>query len=222
MSTKKQAPETNNTLPPAQQIARWADKLRDTSALALTFAGNVYEKERGELLQQMAMEMMALATGDQLTDFEPLRAPVFAHATPFSVGDAAVIDQTGRILLQQRADNHLWAMPGGGLEVGETPSAGVVRETLEETGVHCTATGMVGVFDSYRWGTVSRHHMYHFVFLCQPLDLPRVEQPSHGHEVLAIAWFTEAELPANLDPGHAMRIPIAFQVWRGERGVYFD
>jgi 8-oxo-dGTP pyrophosphatase MutT (NUDIX family) len=48
-----------------------------------------------------------------------------------------VIDPQGRILLMQRTDDRKWAMPGGGLEVGETPAAGVVREAFEETGVRC-------------------------------------------------------------------------------------
>ena len=45
-------------------------------------------------------------------------------------GIAAVIDDSGRILLVQRADNGLWAMPGGDFEIGETPAAGVVVQPV--------------------------------------------------------------------------------------------
>jgi ADP-ribose pyrophosphatase YjhB (NUDIX family) len=83
------------------------------------------------------------------------------------VGDGAVIDPDGRLLMDRRADNGMWAMPGGALEVGETPAEGVVWEVLEETGVHCRPVAMVGVFDSRLCGTESRHHLYHFVFLCR-------------------------------------------------------
>jgi hypothetical protein len=64
--------------------------------------------------------------------------------------------------------------------------------------------------------------MYQFVFVCRPLDTPAVAHPSHGHEVLQTAWFAEDELPPDLDPGHAMRIPVAFQVWRGVAQTFFD
>ena len=105
-----------NATSPAQQIAAWADKLRDISALGLMFANSSYDRERYQTLQDMAMSMLALATGDRLDQLEPLRAPVFSRPTPFAVGDAAVIDRLGRILLIQRADNAKWAMPGGALE----------------------------------------------------------------------------------------------------------
>jgi ADP-ribose pyrophosphatase YjhB (NUDIX family) len=126
------------------------------------------------------------------------------------------------MLLIQRADNQKWAMPGGAFEVGETPAQGAVREALEETGVHCEPVALAGVFDSRLHGSVSRHHMVQFVFLCRPLNGPTRAQPSHSHEVLQTAWFAENELPVDLDPGHATRIPVAFQVWRSPAQAYFD
>ena len=80
------------------------------------------------------------------------------------MGDAAVIDDDGRILLVQRADNSKWAMPGGAMEVSETPAEGVVREAFEETGVRCEVVALVGVFDSRLCGTISRHHLYQNVW----------------------------------------------------------
>jgi ADP-ribose pyrophosphatase YjhB (NUDIX family) len=207
---------------PAQQIALWADKLRDHAALGLRFAANIYERDRWTQIQTLAMEMVSLATGDTPETLEPLRATVFSHATPFAVGDAAIIDDAGRMLLIQRADNQKWAMPGGAFEVGETPAQGAVREALEETGVYCEPVALAGVFDSRLHGSVSRHHMYQFVFLCRPLDTLPLVQPSHSHEVSQTAWFAENELPVDLDPGHAARIPVAFQVWRSPVQAYFD
>jgi hypothetical protein len=47
-------------------------------------------------------------------------------------------------------------------------------------------------------------------------------EPSHRHESLAIGWFAEEELPADLDPNHRPLIPEIFAFWRGERPPYFD
>ena len=69
---------------------------------------------------------------------------MFSRHTPLTAGDAAVIDPNGKILLMQRADDCTWSLPAGGLEVGETPVDGVVREVLEETGVRCQAVALVG------------------------------------------------------------------------------
>jgi ADP-ribose pyrophosphatase YjhB (NUDIX family) len=206
----------------AVQIALWADRLRDLSALGLHFTKSFYDRERYQALQDLTLEMFAALNGEPVAELEPLRAAVFSRPTPFSAADAAVINTRGELLLIQRADNAKWAMPGGALEVGETPAQGALRETFEETGVQCAVSALVGVFDSRLCGSVTRHHLYHITFLCQPLDDQPPAEPSHGLETLGNAWFQEHALPEELDPGHASRIPIAFQVWRGEAPVFFD
>lgn len=207
---------------PAQQIALWADRLRDISAMGLRFSKNFHDRQGFRAVQDIALEMLAAATGSTIKDLEPLRAAVISRPTPFSVGDAAVIDGQGHILLIQRADNGRWAMPGGALEVGETPAEGVAREALEETGVRCRPVALIGVFDSRLCGTTTPNHLYQFTFLCEPLNGETPEAASHALEVRNQGWFAEDELPADLDPGHASRIPAAFRAWRGERRAYFD
>lgn len=206
----------------AQQLALWADKLRDVSSSGLHFSKNIYDEENYQAVQNIAMEMLALASGVTIDEIEPLRTPHFSRPTPLSVGDAAVIDDQGRILLIQRADNAMWAMPGGAFEVGETPVEGAIRETFEETGVHCRAKSLLGVFDSRLTGGKSRFHMYQFVFLCEPIQDKAVEPAPFAHETLGFGWFTEDSLPDPIDPGHATRIPKAFDMWRNGGEAFFD
>ena len=207
----------------AQTLALWADKLRDLSAMGLHFARNPYDREHYQTVQDVALEMLSLAAGEPPERLEPLRASLMLRPTPLSTGDAAIVDDEGRMLLVRRADNRLWAMPGGALEVGETPAQGVVREALEETGVRCRPLALVGVHDSRLCGSQSAYHLYHFLFLCRPLDAGRpIQAASHAQEVLETGWFSEADLPADLDPGHRSRIPEAFRVWRGDVRAYFD
>ena len=206
----------------AEQIALWADKLRDITAMGLRFSKNIHDEGAFRAVQAIAMEMLALATGEPFARIEPLRDTIFARPTPLAVGDAAVIDGEGRILLIRRADNGKWAMPGGALEVGETPAEGGVREALEETGIRCHPLSLVGVFDSRFCGTTSRHHLYQFVFLCEPLDCQVMVEPTHAVEITDRGWFPEDGLPENLDPGHRFRIPEAFRAWHGDRRAFFD
>lgn len=205
-----------------QQIALWADRLRDISANGLMFTQNPYERENYETIQEIAVTMLAAVSGQPVAELEVLRGPVIARATPYAVGDAAVINDRGEILLIQRADNHKWAMPGGALAVGETPAQGVVREALEETSVRCEAVALVGVFDSRLCGTISRHHMYQFLFLCRPLEIQSPGTASHAHEAADVQWFAQHNLPDNIDPGHMSRIPQAYRVWLGDSTVFYD
>jgi len=167
------------------------------------------------------MSMLAFSTGETLEQIEPLRSNIFSRPTPLTGGDAAIIDDDGRILLVLRSDNRKWAMPGGAMEVGETPAEGVQREALEETGIYCQAVAAVGVFDSRYCDTQSRHHLYRFVFLCKPLSKAN-DKPTHATEILNMEWFSENNLPEDLDPGHKPLIPEAFRVWHGDSRIFFD
>ena len=57
-----------------------------------------------------------------------------------------VPDSDGGILLIRRTDNSYWAIPGGGVEPGESVSQAAAREVREETGMECEVTGLVGIY----------------------------------------------------------------------------
>lgn len=63
---------------------------------------------------------------------------------------AAVIEEGGRVLIARRkaADRFggLWEFPGGKLEPGEAPEAGLRREILEELGIETRIGGFLGAF----------------------------------------------------------------------------
>ncbi|MBA2395238.1 MAG: NUDIX hydrolase N-terminal domain-containing protein [Ktedonobacteraceae bacterium] len=207
----------------AKKIALSADILRDCSARGLHYTTNVYDRDNYQKVQDIALELFTLASGRLPIEIEPLRSSIFTRPAPIPTGDGAVIDAIRRILLIRRADNDLWAMPGGGLEVGETPAQGVIREVLEETGVTCEPVALVGIYDSRLCGTSSLSQLYQFSFLCRLLlDIKVIDPPPHAHEILEQNWFLEDALPNELDPGHVRRIPEAFRVWHGDLRAFFD
>jgi ADP-ribose pyrophosphatase YjhB (NUDIX family) len=59
---------------------------------------------------------------------------------------AIVTDTNGAILMVHKTDNNLWALPGGGMDLGESISQAVVREVKEETGLDVEVTGIVGIY----------------------------------------------------------------------------
>lgn len=63
---------------------------------------------------------------------------------------AVVTDEQGRILLQRRRDNDLWALPGGGMEMSDSLPGTAVREVKEETGLDVEITGLVGTYTDPR------------------------------------------------------------------------
>ncbi|MEU1625092.1 NUDIX domain-containing protein [Streptomyces sp. NPDC020096] len=63
---------------------------------------------------------------------------------------AVVTDDAGRILLQRRRDNDLWALPGGGMDISDSLPGAAVREVREETGLEVEITGLVGTYTDPR------------------------------------------------------------------------
>jgi ADP-ribose pyrophosphatase YjhB (NUDIX family) len=60
--------------------------------------------------------------------------------------NVVVANDAGEILLIRRSDNGNWALPGGGVEFGESLAQAGVRETREESGVECQITGVSGIY----------------------------------------------------------------------------
>ncbi len=61
---------------------------------------------------------------------------------------AVVTNNEGKILLQRRSDNFLWALPGGAMEIGESIAETIVREVKEEAGLDVAIEDVVGIYSN--------------------------------------------------------------------------
>lgn len=194
--------------PLGQRLWRWGDELWAIANEGLPWSADTpYHLQRYERIRRIAAELMAQQDTRDADQLEHILRGNLQHVAPIPAGDAAIFNQVGDLLLIQRKDNGLWAMPGGLCEVGETPAEGVVREAWEETGLTVTPISLVGVYDSRFRGGLNRFQLYQFVFLCRPGD-PAAE-PGLSNETLDVGWYAEAALPP-LDPNHVRPIADAF------------
>ena len=178
---------------------------------------DVYHHGRFTQAHRIAAELFASV---DVRDADSIEATVFrelTHLAPIPVVDGAVFDADGRILLIQRADNRLWAMPGGAIEMGETPAEAAAREVREEAGVVVEPIALAGIWDSRICGAITPLQLYMMVFLCR---VTGAEPASHAVEVLDQGWFEREQLPP-LSPGHVGRLPDVFRFY-DTRIPYFD
>ena len=120
---------------------------------------------------------------------------------------AFVQDGAGRILLIRRADNDLYAIPGGALDLGETLTEAARREVMEETGIEVAVTGLVGVFSN-------PHHLIEFTDgeVRQEFSICFRAKSTGGHlrtsdESKEVLWTAPAHLDTlNIHPSIRLRI----------------
>lgn len=115
-----------------------------------------------------------------------------------------VVIHENQVLLTRRNDFHIWCLPSGGVEDGETVAGAARRETLEESGVEVELTRLVGVY-SRPVDTPTGHAV---VFAARPIAGELRPQPG---ETLEVRYFSPSELPAALAFGHRRRIEDALQ-----------
>ncbi|MFW6642107.1 NUDIX domain-containing protein [Nocardiopsis algeriensis] len=120
---------------------------------------------------------------------------------------AAVFDDAGRLLLQRRVDNGLWAMPGGAMEMDESLPEAAVREVREETGYEVEVTGLVGTYTdarhiiAYSDGEVRRQ--FNICFRARAVG-GSMAVSDESHEV---RWFTPEEA-VELEMHHTQRMRV--------------
>jgi ADP-ribose pyrophosphatase YjhB (NUDIX family) len=130
--------------------------------------------------------------------------------TPLIGCDTFIADASRTcVLLMRRADNGFWALPGGFVELHETPAQCAARECSEEIGLAVRVTRLLGVFSSQCYEQVNYPHKggayCHVLFLGEAVG----GAPRTTDEAREIGWFTADELPPMSD-GHLPRVQVGF------------
>jgi 8-oxo-dGTP diphosphatase len=93
------------------------------------------------------------------------------------------------ILLGRRADNGLWADPGGKVNPGESLGRAAIRELLEETGIKVAIEFMPRHIGSHSYGGFN----VHFMLVKGWMGFPRRMEPE---KCLEWRWFRLSRTPA--------------------------
>jgi 8-oxo-dGTP pyrophosphatase MutT (NUDIX family) len=82
----------------------------------------------------------------------------------------AVVMMNGKLLVSARSGGY--DLPGGGIELGETPEAAVVRETKEETGITVNHPRLIAVDNVFFKFTAIKDnfHCLMLYYLCDFVD----------------------------------------------------
>jgi len=169
----------------------WAQQLQAVAQTGETYANNDFDRQRYDLVRNIAAAMMAAGSAAEPRDLVERFARERGYATPRMDVRAAVFRDERILMVQERSDG-LWTLPGGFADVGDSPSTAVEREVLEESGFTAKATKLVALFDRNRHPHPPfGYHLWKAFFLCELQG--GVARPSI--ETSAVEFFAADRLP---------------------------
>jgi len=177
----------------------WARRLQAISQTGLAYGEPTqYDRDRYAEVRRIAAEM--LSSNGAASEWEEVFAAEVGHATPKLDVRGCVFRDDRILLVSELADDGRWTLPGGWVDVGESPSDAVAREVLEESGLTVQPSRLLALYDRSR----HRHdrdrpgklpdvwHTWKVFFLC---ELEGDERAPLGSETGAAEFFPRDGLP---------------------------
>jgi ADP-ribose pyrophosphatase YjhB (NUDIX family) len=145
----------------------WARKVQAIAQNGLAFTQDPFDHERYTQLTELVAAILAAEL-----DVPVARAKGFwegdeGYATP-KVDVRGGIFEDGRVLLVRERSDGKWTLPGGWVDINDSPSGAVAREILEESGYQARAVKLAALVDKLRHPhPPGLHHIYKLFFLCE-------------------------------------------------------
>jgi ADP-ribose pyrophosphatase YjhB (NUDIX family) len=177
------------------RLIQIADQLRALATTGLHFTESDFDRERYERLLLLAAELAALqAAAEPQRLIELFRAADVGYVTPKLDVRMALFRGDGVLLVRERVDG-CWSLPGGFVDVGDSPTEAAARETLEEAGVVARVRRLAGIFDNRLHPDCPAHlfHIHKLVFVGELVDAHA--EPRAGSEASDAGFHALHALP---------------------------
>ncbi len=117
---------------------------------------------------------------------------------------ALIRDGQGRLLVQLRAEDGEWSLPGGAMEPGETPAQAVRREVQEETGLEVRPVRIAAVLGGrHHRNTYLNGDTVEYCVILFDCEVQGGQLSTSDPETQSLEWFPPENLPSlspNLPP----------------------
>jgi len=190
------------------------DELQTIARNGLYYAANEYDRERYERLMKLATQTYRELLGIPEPALRERFAAELGYITPKIGADAAIFNESGEILLMQRADGSGWCLPCGFVEPNQTPAEAVRREVREETGLEVSIRQLVGVFTRKPSQKNGLHTTVAVVFLCDITG----GKLTLSHEGLALQYWPIEAMQA-WHPSHDRYARAAYMAWKAGKPI---
>jgi ADP-ribose pyrophosphatase YjhB (NUDIX family) len=170
---------------------RWVQKMQTIAMAGLTYTQNPFDRERYHQLQEISAEMLAAGIEMDLAGARDLVQSEIGYATPKLDARGVVFRGDELLLVNELADGG-WTLPGGWVDLNDSPSATAEREVWEESGYRVKARKLLGVYDRNLHGFPPYvFHAYKLFILCDLLG----GEATTSIETGGAEFFAEDNLP---------------------------
>ena len=203
-------------------IPKWLEWAREIQAIAQTglhYAENDYQVQRYSRLNEISAEIISSHVDMEDSELIKIFNQQVGYATP-RIDVRGAVFQAGKLLMVRERLDGGWTMPGGWVDVGDTPSGAVEREVYEESGFEVKSRKVIGLYDANRSSPLEIFHAFKIVFLCDILT----GEARTSDETSEVEFYSKSELP-NILSGERTRprhLEDAFTALSRELPTYFD
>ena len=169
----------------------WARKVQAIAQNGLAFTTDPFDRERYTELTELVATILATELDIPVAQAKGFWQGDEGYATP-KVDVRGGIFEDDRVLLVRERSDGKWTLPGGWVDINDSPSGAVVREIREESGYQARAVKLAAVIDKLRHPhPPGIHHIYKLFFLCERIG----GAAATSNETDAVQFFPVRELP---------------------------
>jgi ADP-ribose pyrophosphatase YjhB (NUDIX family) len=172
-------------------VLEWARKVQAIAHNGLAFTHDPFDKERYTQLTELVASILASELDIPVSQAKGFWEGEEGYTTP-KVDVRGGIFENDRVLLVRERSDGKWTLPGGWVDINDSPSGAVAREIFEESGYRARAVKLAALVDKLRHPhPPGIHHIYKLFFLCELTG----GEPAVSSETDAVQFFPVHALP---------------------------
>lgn len=163
-------------------------KIHSISRIGLLYSKDPYALENYEEIRKITMS--AIENFNNLSLERPLYFERDIYPTPNLSTRTIIFNEKHELLMVQEAKNGLWSLPGGWIDLYDSPSEGAKKECLQEAGAEVEIINLLGIKDVSQY---SSSKLSEFVIVFEGRLKSFVQE--HCHETSDVRFFPLDKLP---------------------------
>lgn len=159
---------------------------------AIAKIGLLHSKDEYALVNYQEINDLTLKMLENFLEVDFKRPNFFErdiYPTPNVSVRALIFNDEGHLLFVQEAKTKTFSLPGGWVDLYQSPKEALLDEVLDEAGLEVEIERLIGVLD--HTPLTSGTPEFVLAFLCKPLQFVK----KHSHETLGASYFALDSLP---------------------------